>query len=378
MKKIKVLIVAGVMNVGGIENQLMHLLRNADKNKFQIDFTTTVDHPFYEEEIISLGAKTIKLLPTNGIHFVRYCKSLFHVLKKGNYDIVHSHELFHSGMVLFIARLAGVKHRFVHAHSCNQNYGKNLVRHSYNAVMRWFILNNATEFFACSSLAAKFLYGEKILNKSNYHLLVNSVDTNIFLSNILDEEIQKEFDNGWYNVLQVGRFSDEKNFLFTASLANECKKRNNGIRFLCVGNNGNDYEKQVRAQIEKYQIEENMILLGIRKDVAQIMKCVDAFILPSKYEGMPLTLIEAQASCLPCVVADTFSHEVDFCIDAVMWISLEDSISSWADAIEKAVHKGKSEQSKVITAIKKYGFDSKHFADRLCYYYQKACLEDKV
>lgn len=378
MKKIKVLIVAGAMNVGGIENQLMHLLRNADKDKFQIDFTTTMEYPFYEEEILSLGAKTIKLLPTDRVHFVRYCKSLFRVLKEGNYDIVHSHELFHSGIVLFVARLAGIKHRFVHAHSCNQNYGKNPVRHFYNAVMRQFILKNATEFFACSSLAAKFLYGEKVLNRSNYHLIVNSVDTKIFLSDTVDAKIQKEFYRGWHNVLQVGRFSDEKNFLFTALLANECKKRNNGIRFLCVGNDGNDYEKLVRTQIEKYQIEENMILMGVRKDVSQIMKCVEAFILPSKYEGMPLTLIEAQTSCLPCVVADTFSHEVDFGIDSVSWIPVGESVSSWVDVIEKAVLEGKSDKSKVIAAIKKYGFDSKDFADRLCYYYQKAYLEDKV
>lgn len=378
MKKIKVLIVAGAMNVGGIENQLMHLLRNADRDKFQIDFTTTIDHPFYEEEILSLGAKTIKLLPTDRIHFVRYCKSLFCVLREGNYDIVHSHELFHSGMVLLIARLAGVKHRFVHAHNCNQNYGKNPVRHFYDVVMRQLILKNATEFFACSSLAAKFLYGEKIINKSNYHLIVNSVDTKIFLSDTVDANIQKEFCSGWYNVLQVGRFSDEKNFLFTALLANECKKRNNGIRFLCVGNDGNDYEKLVRTQIEKYRIEKNMILLGVRKNVAQIMKCVDAFILPSKYEGMPLALIEAQASRLPCVVADTFSHEVDFGINAVEWISLDESISLWVDAIEKAVHVGKSDKLKVIAAINKCGFDSIDFADRLCYYYQKACLEDEV
>lgn len=374
MKKMKILLVAGTMNVGGIENQLMHLLRKADKEKFQIDFTTTIEHPFYEEEILALGSKLIHLPPTEGRHFLRYCKALYRVLKEGQYDVVHSHELFHSGMVLLTARLAGVKGRFVHAHSSNQDYGKNLVRHAYNAVMRFLILTNATEYFACSSLAAAFLYGKKILKNSHYHLVVNSVDTAAFLSDASDSR-EYDFFSGWKNVLQVGRFSDEKNYLFTALLAEECKKRNNGIRFLCVGNDGNANEKVVRSRIEELDIAEQMVLLGVRKDVAELMKRADAFILPSKYEGMPLTLIEAQATGLRCVVADRFSHEVDFGVDAVQWLKLEDDIGTWVNAIENAVAKEKVAKETVKAAISRTGFDSADFAQRLCGFYGKSTLE---
>ena len=159
--RIRVLILAGAMNVGGIENQLMHLLRQADKEQFQIDFTTTADHPFYEDEILSLGGNCIHIPGTDGKHFLKYCKAIYRVMKNGEYDIVHSHELFHSGMVLFTAKLAGVKHRFVHAHSSNQEYGKNWKRHLYNWVMRRMILRNATCFLACSTLAGEFLFGKK-------------------------------------------------------------------------------------------------------------------------------------------------------------------------------------------------------------------------
>ena len=114
---IKVLIIAGAMDVGGIENQLMHLLRQADKSRFQIDFTTTAEHPFYEDEILALGGKCLHIPGTGGWHFLRYCRAIYRVMKDGQYDVVHSHELFHSGMVLLTARLAGVKHRFVHAHN---------------------------------------------------------------------------------------------------------------------------------------------------------------------------------------------------------------------------------------------------------------------
>lgn len=164
MDKYKVLIVAGAMNVGGIENQLMHLLRQAGKNQFQIDFTTTEDHPFYKDEMLALGAQCIRIPKTEGIHFLRYCRALFRVMREGGYDIVHSHELFHSGMVLLTARLAGVKHRFVHAHNWSDGDGsgrkRSWKRSVYNHVMQRLIQWNATDFVACSTLAGKFLYAD--------------------------------------------------------------------------------------------------------------------------------------------------------------------------------------------------------------------------
>ena len=158
--RIKVLILSGSMNVGGIENQLMHLLRQADKSKFQIDFTTTVDHPYYLDEIESLGSRCIHIRGTEGRHFLRYCSEIYSLMREGQYDIVHSHELFHSGMVLLTARLAGVKHRFVHAHNWSDADGtgkrRSLIRTIYNFVMQKLIQWNATDFIACSSFAGKF------------------------------------------------------------------------------------------------------------------------------------------------------------------------------------------------------------------------------
>lgn len=365
-KKIKVLIVAGAMNVGGIENQLMHLLRQADKTKFQIDFTTTEEHPFYQDEIESLGGRCIRIPGTEGRHFLRYCKALFRVIKDGEYDVVHSHELFHSGMVLLTARLAGVKHRFVHAHSCNQRRG-NLKRRIYYWFMRRLILRNATEFLACSSLSAGFLFGEGVVGRSNYHLIVNSVETARFLP----EDGADDAEKACLEILQVGRFSDEKNFLFSVQIAEVCKQRGDGFRFVFVGNNGEEYENAVRQLTEEKGLADSVCLLGIRKDVDRLMKRSDAFLLPSKFEGMPLTLIEAQAAGLPCVAADTFSHEVDFGIGIVEWLKLEDGAEAWADALERAVSKGRADRQTVIGAVEKGGFDSRMFAEKICTLYEK-------
>lgn len=373
-KKIKVLIVAGRMDVGGIENQLMHLLRNTDQTQFQIDFTTTDEHPFYEDEIIALGSHCIRLPETDGRRFFHYCKALYRVIRNGEYDVVHSHELFHSGMVLLTAKLAGVRCRIVHAHSSNQVLGKSLARRSYTAAMRWLILHCATEFCACSTLAAEFLYGEKILKRSNYHLIVNSVQTSCFLPKPV-ELLSKDSDrDGWMTVLQVGRFCDEKNFPLSIRIASECKRRGDKIRFQFVGNNGteNPYVREVQRLIHKEGLEDTVVLLGVRKDINELMKQADAFLLPSKHEGMPLTLIEAQAACLPCVAADTFSHEVDFGVGAVNWLSLNASVEAWADAVEQAAQRNKTDADLVKTAIIEKGFDVSCFSNKLCTLYKRA------
>lgn len=376
MEKIKVLLIAGAMNVGGIENQLMHLLRQADKEKFQIDFTTTDIHPFHQEEIEALGARCIHIRGAEGKHFLRYSGDLYRVIREGQYDIVHSHELFHSGLVLLIARLAGVKHRFVHAHNWmegnNPRAKKSYVRRVYNSIMQHLIQWNATDFIACSSLAGRFLYGERITKQSNYHLVFNSVDTIRFIEKYDQIETGEFMDDGWINVLQVGRFTPVKNQMFSAEIARELKRRGDNIRILCAGNTGGAYDDSVRAAIAEFGLEEQMILLGVRKDIDVLMRKSSAFILPSLYEGMPLVLIEAQASGLPCVTADTFSHEVDFKIGTLEWLQLESGAAVWADAVERAVQKTRAERVEVVKAIEKGGFDSNAFAHIICNLYEKS------
>lgn len=374
MDRRKVLIVAGDMHVGGIENQLMHLLRNADKDKFQIDYTSKRPDAYYRQEIEALGGKYILIPPMSHRNPLPYLNALYRTMKDGRYDVVHSHELFHSGIVLAIAAAAGVKTRIAHAHNWQDHNGINtrrgFVRTVYNAVMRCSINLFATGRAACSTLAGRFVYGEKALSHSNYRLVFNSVDTGKFLD-LYDRQETGEFCDDWINVLQVGRVTRVKNQMFLVDVAEEFKKRGRKIRILCAGNGDAEYERAVRGEIEKNELQAHIQMLGVRGDIDALMRKAAAFVLPSQYEGMPLVLIEAQASGLPCVVADTFSHEVDFGLGSVQWLALDGDAVRWADALEKAVSSGRAEKQRVIRAVREKRFDSRMFAQSMCEMYEK-------
>lgn len=375
MKKLKILMVAGSMHVGGIENQLMHLARNADKNKFQIDFTSTMKNAFYRDEIESLGGKFILIPDTNWRKPWEYCIAMYKIMKNESYDVVHSHELFHSGITLSIAKLAGVKSRIAHAHNWCDDDGtgkkRSLIRQIYNSIMRKLILCFSTSQLACSTWAGRFLYGEKCLTKSSYHLIYNSVDTSKFLLNY-DKKESGEFceNDKWINVINVARISAVKNQEFLVKIASEFKKRKSNIRILCAGSGDDDAVEQIVKMIKAEELNDYIQLLGVRNDIDVLMRKAKAFVLPSKYEGMPLVLIEAQSAGLPCIVADTFSREVDFGLGRVNWLKLEEGSSVWADALEEAVKKVTTPKRDVEKIIIDKQFDAAMFAEKLCELYQ--------
>lgn len=376
MDKIKVLMVAGNMHIGGIENQLMHLVRNADREKFQFDFTSNMSNAFYREEIEQLGGKFIIVPEMNWKNPVPYCRAIYQIMKQGKYDIVHSHELFHSGITLFIAYVAGVPCRFAHAHNWQDDDGtgnkRSILRSVYNKIMRLLINQFSTAEIACSTWAGKFVYGKKNIKKQKFHLVFNSVDTGKFLDHYNQVESGEYCEiNGWKNVINVARISKVKNQSFLVDIAEEFRRRRDKVRILCVGSGDEEEVKLVQRKIREKNLDDYIQLLGIRKDVDVLMRKSSAFVLPSKYEGMPLVMIEAQASGLPCVSADTYSPEVDFGIGTVSWLSLNKGVKSWADALEEAVNKKRASRSVVENAIRVKKFDSKMFAQIMCKLYEE-------
>lgn len=373
MRKVKVLMVAGTMNVGGQENQIMNVLRYADREQFQIDYTSTVQEAFYRQEIEALGGKCIQIPEMDWKHPQKYFNKLEQVMRSGQYDIVHSHELFHTGITLKIAAKAGVPIRIAHSHSGSDGNGQHrtIIRKIYNSFMKKLILKYSTELIACSTIAGHFLYGKKAVSQPNYHLIFNSVNTQQFLESY-GKKGELCINCDWKSVLHVGHVIPIKNQDFLVDIAEILRKRKEKIHIFCVGPGNDDYIAQVKRKIAEKHLENYVTLMGLRRDIPELMRKADAFVLPSRYEGMPLVMIEAQASGLPCVVADTFSREVDFGIEQVKWMNLDAGTEAWADALIVAVQKERVAKSKVEKAIQENGFDSRLFAEKVFAVYVKA------
>ena len=363
----KILIIAGEMNLGGLENQLVHLAKCADKNLIKIDFTSTCENAYYKDEIIKAGCGFI-LIPSNeksGIF--KYILNLYRVIKNGEYDVVHSHELFHSGIEMFVSWLCGVPKRIAHSHSTRDIRKENkLSRKIYHRLMRLMIGLFSTNMVGCSSGAAEFLFGKKALKNKKVSVIFNSVETERYFDKKFIEASYDKKD-GWKYVAHVGRLVPLKNHDFLLDIAEEFKKQNKKICFVFAGD-GELFEKLSEA-IKIRELQEYVMLLGARNDVPDVLLYSDAFVLPSLFEGMPLSLIEAQAAGLCCVASDNITKEVDFGLNLVSYLSLNVPLSDWDFEIEKAVNTIKPEESKIKTAILEKGFSVNDFCRKVCELY---------
>lgn len=367
-KRIKILITAGALGMGGLENQLVYLGKHIDKTKFQVDYTSTDENAYYKNEIINAGCGFFVIPdPRKDGTFV-YCKALLHLLKENKYDVVHSQELFHSGIEMFLAWMAGIPKRIAHSHSTQDGSNHNsIIKKIYHNIMRKSILRFSTDYLACSTIAGEFLYGKNIIYNKRFRVIVNSVETNHFFKEEKVKVLEKK--KGWKYITHVGRFADVKNHSFMLDLAVALKKEKKKYVFVFVGN-GKLYDI-CRERVKKEQLEDYVIFMGQRKDVADILLDSDIFVLPSFYEGMPLSIIEAQAAGLPCVIADHVTDEVDFGLGLIHKMNLADSINRWLEALEIAAEQPHPNNDMILEAIHKKGFDVSDFEKNLCEVYKE-------
>ncbi|MFI3201319.1 MAG: glycosyltransferase [Eubacteriales bacterium] len=363
----KILIVAGSLDMGGVEKQLVHLAKIIDKKKYLVHFTCTNPNPYYKTELLMANC-IIKVMPDpREAGTLKYCMHMLNLMKEEKYDIVHAHKLFHSGIDLFIACIAGVPKRIAHAHSTRDGHRHNkVIRAIYHCIMRGSILCFGTDYIACSTEAGKYLYGTGILKNRNFKVIFNSVETiKYFLPN--NDRLPFKKKDGWIYVTHIGRFSYEKNHDFIIDIAKEAKKVDDKMMFILVGNGDllNGIEERIRLE----NLSDYVICLGLRTDVEDILKNSDAFILPSLYEGMPLTLIEAQAAGIQCLVADHITCEADYGIGLFHKESIKISPKIWHEKLQHLVAQPMVDKNIVQEAIDSKGFKVEDFALNLCRIY---------
>ncbi len=337
-RPVRILQVASYMTPahGGAEVWLMELLRHIDRSRFQMDFLvhTTEPQPFHEE-IRSLGGKVLPCV--RPLYLWRYPWEFGAILRRhGPYDIVHAHILF-AGFALRLARLFGVPNRIVHVHADQGSMsGHGPLIDMFLRCTRNWPLRDATAGIAVSRKVAAFTFGENWQDDGRWSVIPCGINLNPFRSPINSKEVRAELGipPGAFVVAHVGRMVREKNHTFLFAVAKEISSVEPAFRLLLVGDG--PLRAQLEAEVKELGLGGSVVWAGLRRDVPRILRgCADVFAFPSLSEGLGLSLVEAQAGGLPCVISDTIPTEVDIIPALVTRLSLQDP-RQWATTILKA------------------------------------------
>lgn len=328
----KVIHVLGKMDAGGVETWLVNLLKNTDPTQIQHEFLLQKSGKgFYDEEIILGGGKIHHCL-NNGNPFI-YSLNLYKILKLIRPDIIHSHVHIFSGLVLFIAFLCGIKIRISHSHSDTRNKESkaSILRKLYIYIMKKLIGCFATHKLAVSEKAAECVYGLNWQMQKNITIMPCGIDISKFNPNFKDHTLRQQIGipNDAFVIGHVGRFVEAKNHSFLIDVFNEVSQKNDNAYLVLVGNG--PLLIKIQKKVEELGLKDKVKFLGLRKDVPILMLNIfDIFLFPSLWEGLPLTLVEAQLSGLYCLASKEITPQVD--IGLVKFLKISDPII-WAENI---------------------------------------------
>lgn len=357
-KKIKIAQVIGDATTGGVISCVMNYFRYIDTSKVQFDFYTYGPSPF-DEEIISRGGRVFHF--PSVFAFFKCVRSLRRQFKEERYDIVHAHMTSLSFVSLLAAKRAGVKHRICHAHSTTNKEEKfvYLVKSCLKHISTWY----ATDLAGCSKLSIDWLYGKKAAKKA--YLMHNAIDLEKFLA---ASEKRQEFraQYGLENcrvIGHIGRFEFQKNIPFLVKAFALARKSRDDLRLVLVGG-GSEFEN-VKQLVDKLKIADKVLFMTERRNVEEYYALFDVFALPSRYEGLPLVAIEAQAMGIPCLLSDCITKETDV-TGHVEYLPIL-SANFWSIELQKAVDtKGRYDG---VKAVAEHGYDIRVEAQKLLQYY---------
>lgn len=365
MQKKKVLIINERLEYGGSEFVAIRLQQALDKDKFECVYCVRGDEKGpIEDYVASTGVRIIHQ-PDSKLSYTDSYKFYLDLFEREHFDIVHSHLLFYSGIVLLAAYKSGVPKRVAHSHFTQPLTGdrtrlKQFIAKFYRRTMKCIIKRFATDIIGCSKQAGEFLIDKNFFDKNGI-VLNNGIDTEKYAFDVLKRNQLKEgLGVGDKVVLgHIGHFSYIKNQEFLIDIFNAYHSKNKNSVLLLVGD-GEDREK-LEKKCSDLHLNNSVIFAGFRDDVPDLLQAMDCFVFPSLHEGFPLTLIEAQASKLPCVVSANISKKVKINSN-VYFESIDDSPANWINSIEKSLAE---ERNSVDNRDVIKNFDIKNIAKEL-------------
>lgn len=329
---IRVLQHFGSLNRGGLETFVMNVYRTIDRTKVQFDFLVNSKGD-YAKEIESLGGR-IYLTPARNSGIRQYKKGLrkFFYTHRGEYAAIHFHASSLTSLTpLKYAKESGIPVRIIHSHSSSvshslSTYYYHLLMHYKNKSRVRFL---ATHFFGCSKKSLDWMYkGTGCRNKAV--MINNAIDTNVFKYDENKRKVARQslsIDSNTILIGHVGRFIALKNHSYLIDIFNEFHKVTPNSKLLLVGDG--ELLTEIREKSNELGLEEDVIYAGIREDIPFLLQAMDIFVMPSLFEGLPVTLVEAQACGLPILASDTISKDTNL-TPLYHTFSLDNKAKEWA------------------------------------------------
>ncbi|HRV03019.1 MAG TPA: glycosyltransferase family 1 protein [Mesotoga sp.] len=365
---IRVLHVVSKMSFGGVQSFIMNYYRHIDRSRVQFDFTVqSTEKGEFDEEIIMLGGRIHRIAPLyiDRKHFTIDLEAL--LTSCPEYRIIHTHQNFMNIVPLAIAKQRRIPVRISHSHS---NYratsiSKTLQRAIFRKSIRFF----ATDCLACSKSSGKWLYGSSFGKHDNDAVIHNAIDLDHFTFN---QEIRREIRNKLsiqdkYAIMHVGMFSPVKNHGFLLEIFNEFHKQNERSVLVLVGDGKG--RATIEDKIHRLDLDEFVLLLGIRNDIPHLLMGADCFVFPSANEGFPVAVVEAQATGVPCLVSKEAVPPETNITGNVHFLSINDNPKYWANRIF-SLSDGfvRRDMSELVTSS---GYDIKTESEKLENFYVK-------
>ena len=371
MKPIRILHENVIMDQGGIENLLMNIYRNVDREKVQFDFIVHREQKgCFEDEITEIGGKIYRTPPFNPFHYNAYASAVEKVYRDHpEYKIVHCHSELNL-WPLKIAEKCGIPVRIAHSHNTKCRFSLKTFFFYYE---KMFIKKYCTHMFMCSEPAGEWSFGRKAVEENRCRLVKNGIVVpNFTFNETTRERIRHEL--GIENKIvigHVGKFMAQKNHEFLIKLFEYIHKENSSTVLMLIG--GGELEEKIKTMVHDYSLDDSVMFMGTRKNVNDYMQAMDVFVLPSAWEGLGIVNIEAQAAGLPAVVSDEVPEEA-VVTDLITRLPLSEPYEVWSREILKRADTVRRDTSEEIF---KSGYDIVRTAKQLeDFYYSFRGLYD--
>lgn len=335
----------------------MKISRALPIDEYRMDFIISEEGGCYTEEVLSRGGSIYKI-PMRTKNLMGAMNGIRRIVRENGYDcVLKLGETSIAAADLIAARLGGAKH--IAMRSCNAGVITSKSMQLLHPLLRPVLNHFARVKLAPSMLAAEFTFGRRTAHRE-VQILHNGVDLEQFrFDPQWRDEIRREFGLGdRFVVGHVGRFHEQKNHPYLLEVFAAIRKRNPGAVLMLVGTG--ELQQQMQDKVRAMGLEDSVIFTGLRFDIPKLLCAMDVFVFPSFFEGMPNTIIEAQATGLPCVLADTITPDADI-TGLLTYLPLSIPADAWADAALAAV---KPERADTRSAFREHGYDIRDVAKR--------------